>query len=391
VPSCTAEHDTRVEYTLTDEPRRIAFCITELDPGGAERALLQIASRLDRNKWEPLVISLSGPGKITGLLEAQDITVRCLNARSRWDIGVLSRLRAQLREFRPDVLQTFLFHANIAGRVAARRLGIPVVVSGVRVVETDARWRMQVDRMTNRLVTHNVCVSKSVEDQYRQLGVSADRLSVIPNGVDLQRFEAATPADLAQFDVPTGARTVLTIGRLHRQKGIDALIQAMRDVMSEAADIHLLIAGEGAERDKLQQLAAEAGYGARIHFVGWSDDVPSLLHASDLFVLASRWEGMPNVLLEAMAARRPVVATDVEGVRECVEDGRSGVIVPPDDAAALSTAIAGLLADPERATSLAAAAQAQVRQHFTWQATTDQYVALWYRLLASNANRVDAG
>jgi glycosyltransferase involved in cell wall biosynthesis len=366
---------------LTDSPRRIAFCITELDPGGAERALVQIVTRLDRRHGTPRVYCLAGRGELADVLEAAGIEVECLNARSKWDVGVVGRLAASLREFRPDLLQTFLFHANMVGRLAARRAGVPVVVSGVRVSEHDARWRMRLDRWTNRLVTHNVCVSTAIADAYRELGIPQEKLSVIPNGVDVAAFESAAAADLSEFGIPAGSRTLLAIGRLHPQKGFDLLINAAGPILEAHPDVHLLIVGEGPQRAALEQRIAASQHAVRIHLPGRQVDTAGLLRAGTLFVLSSRWEGMPNVLLEALAAGVPVVATDVEGVRDVVEDGVSGVIVQRESVAELSTAIGRVLADPDLAARLATAGQQRVRSDFTWQRFAEQYTQLWSRLL----------
>jgi glycosyltransferase involved in cell wall biosynthesis len=366
---------------LPDSPRRIAFCITELDPGGAERALVQIVTRLDRQHWTPRVYCLAGRGELVAVLESADIEVECLNARSKWDAGVVGRLAAGLRQFRPDLLQTFLFHANLVGRLAARRAGVPVVVSGVRVCEHDARWRIRLDRWTNRLVSHNVCVSTAIADAYRQLGIPDEKLSVIPNGVDVAAFESAVPTDLSPFGIPAGSRVLLAIGRLHPQKGFDLLIDAVGPVLEAHADVHLLIIGEGPQRAVLEQKIAATPHGSRIHLVGRQDDVAGLLRACTLFVLSSRWEGMPNVLLEALAAGVAVVATDVEGVRDVIADGVSGVITERESSVELGTAIGRLLIDPDLAARLAAAGQQHVRSEFTWERVARQYTQLWSGLL----------
>jgi glycosyltransferase involved in cell wall biosynthesis len=366
---------------LPDSSRRVAFCITELDAGGAERALVQIVTRLDRQHWTPQVYCLAGPGELVAVLESAGITVECLNARSKWDVGVVGRLATSLRQFGPDVLQTFLFHANMIGRLAARRARVPVVVSGVRVSEHDARWRMRLDCWTNRLVRHNVCVSTAVAEAYHQLGIPDTKLSVIPNGVVVAAFESAAPADLSVFGIPAGARVLLAIGRLHPQKGFDLLIDAADPILEGHPDVHLLIVGDGPQRLVLERMAATSEHAGRIHLLRRQSNIPGLLRACTLFVLSSRWEGMPNVLLEALAAGAAVVATDVEGVRDVVEDGVSGAIVQRESAHELSNGIACLLSDPESSARLAAAGQEHVRSEFTWGRAVEQYTRLWSRLI----------
>ncbi|MBX3436809.1 MAG: glycosyltransferase [Planctomycetaceae bacterium] len=375
---------------MPESPVRIAFCITELDPGGAERALVRIVTGLDRKTWEPHVYCLAGHGPLVDKLEAAGVPVTCLGAGSPRDVSVIRRLIQELRQLRPEILQTFLFHANAAGRFAAWRARVPVVVAGVRVVEPDARWRMLWDGWTRRLVDHTVCVSRGVADRYRKLGYRDDQLTVVPNGVDIERFTAASPANLSVFGIPPEARTVLSIGRLHPQKGQRDLIAAFdRCVRSgHTLDAHLLIVGDGPDRAALEDDVRSRGLGGRVHFAGWQPEVAPLLRAADLFVLSSLWEGMPNVLLEAMAAGRPCVATDVEGVGELVIDGETGLLVRPSAAEMLSDAITRLLQDDDLATRLAATGQQRVREKFSWTSTIRGFEAVWRTLLTRKGRMI---
>jgi glycosyltransferase involved in cell wall biosynthesis len=374
----------------TSRSRRIAFCITELDPGGAEEALLQIVLRLDRRQWDPRVYSLSGDGVLADRLTSAGIEVRQLKARSRWDLMTIGRLTRLLQDFRPEVLQTFLFHANVAGSVAAGLARVPVMVTGARVVEPNARWRMHLETRTHRLQSHRACVSESVATAFRQIGFPAEKLSVISNGVEFERFADATPADLTRFGVPASARAILSVGRLHPQKGVDLLVEAVAAVFSEIPDVHLLIAGEGPQREQLRKRIGELSTGERIHLLGRQEDIAGLMRSSAAFVLASRWEGMPNVMLEAMAAGLPIVATRVEGVPELIEHEISGLIIRPGAVAALKDAMLRLLSDGDLAAALGRAAQNRVQTSFSWGRAAQQYCELWERLLCE-AGRDAAG
>ena len=183
-------------------PTPIALCITDLDPGGAERALVQVATRLDRTLWEPAVYCLSPRGEMADVLESAGIPTHCLNA-SRRDASVVGRLAILLRRQRPALIQSFLFHGNLAARISAVIARVPIVISGVRVAEREKRWHIKLDRQTRRLVTHHVCVSESVaEFTKRELRLADEAVSVIPNGVDSEAIAAAPPADLTQFGIP---------------------------------------------------------------------------------------------------------------------------------------------------------------------------------------------
>lgn len=378
---------------MAELPVRIAFCITELDPGGAERALVRIVTGLDRSRWEPHVHCLAHRGPLADELDAADVPVTCLGARSGRDWRVLSRLTRELMTFEPTIVQTFLFHANMAGRLAAWRAGVPLVVCGVRVVEQDAPWRMWLDRWTSWLVNRTVCVSRGVADRYRALGFRDDQLAVVPNGVDVERFATARPADLTQFGIPREARTIISIGRLHPQKGQVRLVVGLaklQDRLTAAGSVHLLLVGEGSPRvrDAIAFIAQDLKLSDRVHFAGWQPDVAPLLRAADLFVLCSRWEGMPNVLLEAMAAGLPCVATNVEGVPELIINGETGLLVESGGHQALCDAIHRLLNDAALASRLAEAGQRHVRQHFQWENTIRGFESIWNELLSTRRRRL---
>jgi glycosyltransferase involved in cell wall biosynthesis len=366
-------------------PTRIAFCITDLDAGGAERALVQIVTRLDRSRWEPFVFCLSGEGELAAVLRDAGIAVVCFGANKRHRLRVVWRLSRRLATLRPTILQTFLYHANIAGRLAGRAARVPLIVSGIRVAEKRSGFRLWLDRATDWMVTRHVCVSQDVAAfSAARGGLPVSKISVIPNGVDAARLAEAPPADLAQFGIPPGSRTLLFVGRLDPQKGPFVLLAAVKDALGRHADLHVLLAGDGPLGEKLRAWVAKENLPSRVHFAGRRNDVPSLLRAADLFVLPSLWEGLPNVVLEAMAVGVPVVASRVEGVSDLLVDGRTGLIVPPNSAAPLANAIEQILADPVQARKMSRSAQHFVQESFAWQHVIDQYEQLYRELLASS-------
>jgi glycosyltransferase involved in cell wall biosynthesis len=367
-------------------PKRISFLITELDPGGAERALVNIATGLDRNRWEPRVISLSDRGPLAEPLEEAGIPVTALGAgRVRSPVGLWRAtvgLTRCLKDQRPDVLQSFLFHANIAGRLAARRASVPVVVSGIRVAEKRGRWRLTLDRWTDRFVDRHVCVSQSVADfSIRESGLPPSKVVVIPNGVDLDRFTQAESVDLAPFGIPEGARTILSVGRLDEQKNPLGLLRSFARIAGSHPDTHLLFVGQGDQEPTLKATIDSLKLGSQVHIAGWQENVPGIMKACDVFVLASKWEGMPNVLLEAGAAAIPVISTRVEGAEEIIISDGCGMLVgissEDELAAAMSNCINAPLAATERANRL----QVIISEQFTWQAVVDSYSALYESLL----------
>lgn len=363
-------------------PTRIAFCITDLDAGGAERALVQIVTRLDRRRWEPHVFCLDAGGVLAADLRAAGIEVVCLGACRRRDFLVAWPLYRHLAALRPAILQTFLFHANIIGRLAGAAARVPVIVSGIRVAEKRSRARLWLDRVTDRLVTRHVCVSRDVADfSTVRGGLPSAKIRVIPNGVDFERYANAAPVDLAQFGVPHGSRVLLFVGRLDPQKGPLQLLEAAAELFTEHSDLQLVMVGDGPLATELRAWTVVRSLESRIHFLGRHADIAGLMRAADVFVLPSLWEGLPNVVLEAMAAGTPVVATDVEGVRDLLTEGESGTIVPTNGEFPLAQAIGHVLGNREQARKMASKAQTIVKERFTWPFVAAEYEHLYAELL----------
>jgi glycosyltransferase involved in cell wall biosynthesis len=367
-------------------PTRIAFCVTDLDPGGAERALVQIVTRLDRRRWEPHVFCLSAEGVLAADLRAAGVDVVCLGARRPRDFLVVWPLYRRLAALRPAILQTFLFHANIVGRLAGTAARVPVIVSGIRVAEKRSRLRLWMDRLTDRLVTRHVCVSRDVADfSMSRGGLPSEKIRVIPNGVDFERYAKAAPADLTQFGVPRGSRVLLFVGRLDPQKGPFQLLKAAAELFADHPDLHLVMVGEGPLSSELRAWTSAQNLESRVHFTGRQTDVAGLMRAAHIFVLPSQWEGLPNVVLEAMAAGTPVVATDVEGVQELLSDGKTGAIVPRNGEPRLAEAIRHVLREYGSAQSAALAAQSLVSEQFTWPLVAAKYERLYTEILPLRA------
>jgi glycosyltransferase involved in cell wall biosynthesis len=364
-------------------PTPIAFCITDLDAGGAETALWEIVSRLDRSQWSPQLYCLGPRGELADRFEAANIPVHCLGATSWRSAGAILRLARLLRAQKPALLQTFLFHANIAGRIAARMAGIRVVISGIRVSERQRRSHLRLERLTRGLVTHHVAVSESVAKfSVEQLRLSSESISVIPNGVDFDRFADAAPADLTQFGIPAGSTTLLFVGRLHEQKGVDVLLHAAKPLLQEDPNRRLLIVGDGPLAADLRQLAESLAISPQIHWAGRRNDVPQLMKSASALVLPSLWEGMPNVVLEAMSSGLPVVATRIDGSADLIDDDVTGWLAEPGSVGSLTSALARCLsASNDHRTRIAATAQTIVQSNFTWDHTSSIFSTLYSRLL----------
>ncbi|MDY6913650.1 MAG: glycosyltransferase [Planctomycetota bacterium] len=348
--------------------RRLHVCqlITELAPAGAERCVYELARRLDGRRFDVQVVSLRG-GAVADRLHACGVKVSVLGVRGRWDLLKLATLTSILRRERIDLLHTHLFHADLAGRPAAYLASVPHIVHTVHVAEGRFRpWQFAAARLLAGCCDRIICVSESVRSFHaRRSGLPLRRYSVVPNGIDAAAFardEAARSRLRAQWGVGPDEILLAAVGRLDRQKGTDVLLAAMEQLTARKWGGKLVLAGDGPERRIVENFIAHTDCGKKVRLLGFVDDVQGLLSAADIFVMPSRWEGWPLALAEAMAAQLPIVASDAPGICDVLVDGQTGLMVLPEDAAALAKAIERLAGDAELRTRLAQAARREVVQ-----------------------------
>ncbi len=362
---------------------RIALVITELQVGGAERCCVQLATGLGRDKYDPVVYSLlAAPpedrASLVHELQASGIPVHFLGARSWLSLPrtILSLRRHFLRQ-RPDLVQGFLFHANLVAALAAWLANVPCMMSGIRVAEPRG-WHLRLARWADRFVTNHVCVSQAVAEYSRTAGrLPSQKIVVIPNGVDLRKFSDSTPIDLQELGVPAGRRAITFVGRLDAQKGVGWLMHLASRIFAQCKLHDLLVVGQGPDRELLEQIVRELRIGPRVRFAGWQADVPAILAASDVLVLPSQWEGMPHVVLEAMAAGKPIVACDVEGVRELLGEGAEKQIAPRGDAEAFLNRLSSILDDADLAAKLGTQNHRRVADQFAIATMVARYDLLY--------------
>ena len=303
---------------------RIDFIITELFVGGAEKCLTEIALAMHQGGDKVRVFSIGSlptgnQRQLVARLEDAGINVQSANCDSpRNALSAYRFLKRHLIDDPPDVVQTFLHHANILGVHAARSAGVPKCVAAIRVAQNQ-RFRNHLERLSLKRVDQTLCVSRAVERFAREiLRCPSDTTSVIPNGVDLERFTEVTPRRWESIGWPPDARVMLFIGRLDPQKGIDLLEQQVDRLAPPNSKRKLLLIGDGPLRDRINQWVNEIGKD-RVQCLPWQPKVAPWIQASELMILPSRYEGMPNVLLEAMACAKPVVCSQVEGSEELLD------------------------------------------------------------------------
>lgn len=373
---------------------KVALLITELSRGGAEKALLQLATTLDLTRFEPVVFSLSGLARdlenslVPLFRDAGIETVELGLTGLRNAPSVFRRLTRELKRRQVDVLQSFMFHANIFGRFAGRAAGVPVVCSGIRVAERDAPRRLALDRWTRSLVDAWVCVGEATADFSRTVGrLPGKRVFSIPNGVrvpDEETLEKSiATSDFTWVPEPFGRRKrIVCVGRLARQKGFDRFLENAASWAPQIAnDWEIWIVGDGPEREALRRIVETRGLANVVFFAGWRPNVPEILAGADLFALPSRWEGMPNAALEAASVGKAALCSDVEGVAEILGNDAAPQSCAFDDDKSWRDKILTLTSDAALREELGRRNRSRVAQEFSVESATRKYEALWTRLL----------
>ncbi len=305
---------------------RIDLLTTELHVGGAEKCFANLARFLKRRGHSVRVISLMprpnpGEDSLAKSIEDDCIPVEYFGVESKWQIWQLTKsLRALVDNSPPDIAQSFLFHANVLASMVYPQHNIPIV-GGERVADP-RRFRAWVTKAAVKRMARLVCVSQSValHCEHRE-GVARDKLIVIPNGIDVRSMRPASEISSfaqRQLALPLCTPCLLFVGRIDYQKGIDGLVSHADELLNKLPQFQLIIIGEGPLRSSLQIQASQLRNEARIHFVGQQPNVLEWMRSSRLLLLPSRYEGMPNVVLEAMAVGIPVATTRAEGIVEAL-------------------------------------------------------------------------
>jgi glycosyltransferase involved in cell wall biosynthesis len=327
---------------------RILLLSTSMGMGGADKLLMSAAQEMRSRGHEVLIVSVTSLGSMGLEARSLGIPTESLEIRRGFpDPRGLVRLGRLVRRWRPDVLHSHMVHANLLARALRLFVPLPVLVSTIHNIYEGGPLWMTAYRLTNGLVDQMTIVSQAAADRFtRESIVPKELLRVVPNGVDLERFRkvaAGTRESLRRSLALEREFVWLAIGRFQPAKDYPNLLRAFVKVRSHSPQTVLLVAGRGPLQREMERLAEELGLAGGVRFLGVREDVPELMSAADGYVMASAWEGMPMVLLEAAAAGLPVVATSVAGNREVVEDEKSGFLVPPHESDALGTAMLRLM------------------------------------------------
>jgi L-malate glycosyltransferase len=373
-------------------PWRVAHVIGTLQVGGAERQLVNYLLAADRQRFTHRVVCLDGSGPLAADLARAGIPVHEHRVRLRALPLDLLRLASWLRRERVDIVHSHMFGASLFGRIASLLGGVPVRVVTEHGKELwKDRWQVGMDRLLSHITCRHIAVSEDGRRiRMKRERVPAERIALIPNGVKVPPIAAGgVDAEArASLGLTAGDFVVGSVGRLVQAKGYPHLLRTVAALRGSVPALRGVLIGDGPDREALVELAASLGLGDRFLFAGMRSDAVRCLGALDVFTLPSIREGLPVALLEAMAAARPIVITNVGGMPDAVEDGRSGLVVPSGDEAALGAALKRLADDRALAARLGAAAHARARETYAIEAVAARIEELYLLCLAS---RVRAG
>ena len=368
----------------------VMFIISGLERGGAENQLVGLANGLAGRGWPVTVVSYLPFSETSLRLElcSPGVLVVTLNSpNSVLKYAGLFRAAAVVRRGKPDLLVGFMFH----GMMTARLLSLLSPAASVSSVHSDRHGAMR-DKLlglTDRLADAVTIQAQSIGDELCRRGViKPSHMHVIPNAIDIARFAGVKSRERirSNLGVQEGQFLWLAAGRLHAAKDYPNLLRAFAEVARRRAEAQLVIAGAGPLEGAVRALIGRLGLSGRVALLGLRRDMPELFAACDALVLSSAWEGMSVVVLEAMASRRPVVATAVGAVPELVSDGETGIVVPPGDHQALAVGMERMMRLSERERNeLGAAGYRRVCAEFSTESVLDQWETLFRKLLKGAA------
>jgi glycosyltransferase involved in cell wall biosynthesis len=370
---------------------RICYLIDELAAAGTEMQLLALIRHLDRRRFGPCLVLLRGDGPASRALEPDESPVFRLGVGSLCRPATLMKLRRfarWLRRERIDVLQAYFPDSSYFGITAAWLAGVPHRIrTRNNVGHALTPWHRRLGRLLNRFTTATIANCRAARTALLDAEAPrAETVVVLENGVDLDRFLTVPPPSACLSVAPC----VGTVANLRPVKGVDVLVRAAATLADSHPRVRFYVAGEGDARTALERQAAESGLTERWHLLGAITDVPDLLSRLDVAVLPSRAEGMSNAVLEYMAAGRPIVATAVGATPELIRHGVDGLLVPPDDAAALAAAIARLLDDRPLACRLGSAARRRATGRFSRAAMIRRFEEFYLGLPTQGARQRSA-
>lgn len=364
---------------------RIAHLIATNFYGGPEKQIVEHAMRLDPSRHTFCLLSFVEAGSTNELLTRaaeKNIHHRALRANGSFQPKIVGDLSAVLRAEGIELLVAHGYKSNVIGRLASWKTGIPIVA--VSRGWTSENWKIGVyqalDKIFLHLADHVVAVSDGQAAKIAQLRVPRGKISVIRNSIAVVTDGPGPVHDLKrELGISPDACLVVSAGRLSPEKNHMSMIEAARIALSGRDNLYFAVFGDGQLRQQLENKVADLNLEGRFLLPGFRKDFASFVQAADIFMLPSFTEGLPNVVLEAFAARRPVVATAVGGTPEVVEDGVSGYLVQPHEVEKMADCLIRLADSPTLRETMGMKGYERVKEHFTFESQTAQYEELYAR------------
>jgi glycosyltransferase involved in cell wall biosynthesis len=349
---------------------------------GAEAVILNMSRTLNEGSHTSVLgvfANSSNPNlQLHEVAVKEGIESHVIACKGQIDPTVITSIRNLATQTNADIIHAHGYKADIYSHFALCGSGIPLVSTCHTWYDNNRLVTLY--GMADRLVLRNyaavVAVSDEVKQRLLKAGVREDKIHLVRNGIDLRPFDNATPSlpNAVSEDHPP---IVGLIGRLSIEKGVDIFLHAAAQVLVELPSTKFVVVGEGPDRDKLESLIDELNLRESVSMLGRRDDMPSVYASLDIMVSASRQEGLPMAILEGMASSLPLIATAVGDVPTMVHDGETGVMVPPENAALLASAIVTLLRSPAQRESLGAAARKLIEDEFSADRMTADYLRVY--------------
>lgn len=353
---------------------------------GAERVILTLSKAMNRAGHASTIGVFHNSHRpnteIAADAQSSNLPVELIRCNGRFDWGAVRTLRAVVQKAEPQVLHTHGYKADIYGYLAARSSDIALVSTCHGWLDNDLKDYAygMLDRAVLRRFKMIVAVSESIATRLRGAGLPKEKIRIIDNGIDVEAFSQGQPTLSQRYGA--NQRLVGLIGRLDPNKGIQYFLAAAAVVIRSHSNAEFIVIGEGPERDNLARAARQLGIQDKVYFTGKLANMAGVFASLEIVVSSSLKEGLPMNILEALAAKRPIVATAVGAVPRVIMHEQTGLLVPPADVRALASAIIRLLNDRELGEALAARGWQIVRTHFSAEAMTAQYLSLYADVIA---------
>ncbi len=385
------------------EQFRIIYIIDRLGMGGAERLMVPILKHLDKKHFLPRVCFLQNQSdsSIAEKIRELGISVDFIPVRRLRNPSNIPRLIKYLRQYHADLVHTQLEFSDILGNIASKILRLPSVCTVHTLPPHEKRIRAKLRQrlfwLSHRIFCNRViAVSEGARKYYLNISKNQPgKVKTIYNGIDPDRFitiEKSKQIKLRrELGIAEDASILITVAVLRPQKGLQYLIDALPAIIKAIPNVYYLVVGSGDYKTALVEMAENAGLKKRIIFSGMRSDIPELLSIADVFVLPTLTEALPTVLMEAMAARKPIIASDVGGVPEIISDKENGFLLPPKDPAKLAEACIELVTAPDLRKKMGDAGWKTVNKIFNIRRQVKQLEILYDELLALNGKKNEIG